>query len=405
MRRTDLMYNSPYERRFEIDIKKYPVIVIESDDWCACELIPDASMKQQYLDLNKKFNKHTFGANCGLETITELDDLFAVLAKHRGSDGNMAVFTAYCAMGNPDFEAIEANNFTEYVDIPVNRGFPPPWNGDGIIEKMHEGMNLGVWAPEYHAMLHHTSPKLWLELLRSDTPDGELARELFKMRSYYQMQHVPEFNGCNIHEQYLMINTGFQRFKETFGYFPNAAVTSDAFPETELVWQALGINTIPLKNCRVNSGEVVVYPTKPWNMQDVYAKIGDCSKIADACYLTRNVFLECGNSLDEALNAINASFNVFKEPVVISSHRINYSCFNEDARQKRLQRLDDMLSELEKKGVIYLTSAELSSIYRKGCSARKIGDRILFRKWFDNAVVPDYAADLPTGNFLLDQAE
>ncbi len=396
------MYNTPYQRHFEIDTAEYPVVVIESDDWGACELIPSADLQENYNALMKKYGKNSESGSSGLETPDEMRELFAILTKHKGADGNSAVFTAYTAMGNPDFDAIKANNFTKYIDIPINKGFPAPWQGEGIIDTMLKGMKLGVWQPEYHAMLHHTSPRLWLKLLNENSPDGELARELFEMRSYYQMKHIPEFHGYNIHEQYDMISTGFRRFKETFGYAPNAAVTSDAFPETELVWQALGINTIPLKNCRVNTGEVVVYPTKPWNMQDVYAKIGDCSKIADACFLTRNVFLEVGNSLDEAVTTVSKVLKIYKEPVVISSHRANYCGFDRDVVKQRLERLDAVLSELDKMGVYYLTSAELSSIYRKGCSARKVGSKTLFRKWFDNAITPTYAEDLPVGNHWLD---
>lgn len=396
------MYNNPYERHFEIDVKKFPAVVIESDDWGACEVIPDAKMLDKYNAVMKKYNKSQGGESSSLERPDELENLYKVLEAHKGADGNSAVFTAYTAMGNPDFDAIRKNNFSQYVDIPVNKGFPAPWQGEGVVDKMREGMSRGVWFPEYHAMLHHTSPKLWMELLNGNSPASELARELFDLYSYYQLQHLPEFNGYDLHEQYQMINTGFQRFKETFGYMPNAAVTSDAFPETELIWLALGINTVPLKNCRVNTGEVVVYPTKPWNMQDVYAKIGDCSKIADACFLTRNVFLEVGNSLDEAVTTVSKVLKIYKEPVVISSHRANYCGFDRDVVKQRLERLDAVLSELDKMGVYYLTSAELSSIYRKGCSARKVGSKTLFRKWFDNAITPDYAEDLPVGNHWLD---
>ena len=396
------MYNTPYERRFEIDTAKYPCVVIESDDWGACEVIPDPSLQKQYAAVMQKYGRKPGGESATLERPDELEKIYQILEKHQGADGNPAIFTAYTAMGNPDFEAIRNNNFSEYVDIPINKGFPAPWHGEGVVDKMREGMKRGVWHPEYHAMLHHTSPKKWMELLRGESKESELARDLFDLFSYYQMQHLPEFNGYNIHEQYEMINTGFQRFKETFGYMPNAAVTSDAFPETELVWLALGINTIPLKNCRVNTGEVVVYPTKPWNLQDVYAKIGDCSKIADACCLTRNVFLEKGDELDAVLKAVSRTFKYHCEPVVISSHRANYCNFNDEISAKHLERLDKLLSELDRMGVYYLTSAELSSIYRKGFSARKSGSRTLVRKWFDNAIVPDYAGDLPVGNHWLD---
>ena len=66
-----------------------------------------------------------------------------------------------------------------------------------------------------------------------------------------------------------------------------------------------------------------------------------------------------------------------------------------------MDRLNDILTELDKEGYCYLTSAELASLYRSGWSKRVVGDRVLFRKWFPEAKVPAYAAALPKGNYWL----
>ena len=66
------MYNNPYERHFEIDVKKFPVIVIESDDWGACEVIPDAKMLDKYNSVMKKYNKSQGGESSSLERPDEL---------------------------------------------------------------------------------------------------------------------------------------------------------------------------------------------------------------------------------------------------------------------------------------------------------------------------------------------
>lgn len=390
-----------YIRHFEIDQKEFPVVVFESDDWGACELVPDETYVEKYNAVLAKYNKGKGWAEHGMERPFELQQLYKVLESHKGADGNAAVFTAFTAMGNPDFKAIKANGFTKYVDIPINKGFPERWHGEGIIDAMLDGMNRGVWCPEYHAILHHTSPRRWLELLRADSENGKFARELFEMESYFQMEHLPEYEGYDLKEQLDFIREGFRRFKETFGRMPEASVTSDAYPETEMLWMAMGINAVAIKNCRVNTGEVVVYPTKPWNMQDVYAKLGDCSSIADCTFLTRNVFCESGVPGEEVLKVIKRNRNVYNEPSVISSHRINYCCFVDEKRKVAMDRLNDILTELDNEGYYYLTSAELASIYRKGWSKRRVGDKVLFRKWFPEAEVPAYAAELPKGNHWL----
>ena len=390
-----------YVRHFEIDQEEFPIAVFESDDWGACELVPSEAAMAQYNGLLAKYGKRECPATHGLERSFEVRQLCEVLESHKGADGNSAVFTAFTAMGNPDFKAIEKSGYTKYADIPISRGFPEGWNGEGIVDAMLEGMNRGVWCPEYHAMLHHTSPRLWLNLLRSDSEDGKLARDLFKLNCYNQEKHLPEYEGYNLREQLDFIREGFSRFRKLFGRMPEAAVTSDAYPETEMLWMAMGVAAVSIKNCRVNSGEVVVYPTKPWNMQDVYAKLGDCSTIADCTFLTRNVFCELGTPKEEVLSVIRRNRMEYREPSMVSTHRANYCCFVDSKREESLVRLDEILNELDKEGYYYLTSAELANLYRRGWSQRRIGDQILFRKWFPEADVPAYAAGLPKGNHRL----
>ena len=385
-----------YERHFEPDLKECPIVVIESDDWCACEVLPNKEKVDEYKRILAESESTAFYSS-RLETPADLQRLFKLLASHAGADGVPPVFTAFTCTGNPDFKAIEDSGFTLYKDIPICEGFPPDWNGEGILDAMRAGIDQGVWCPEYHAMLHHTSPRLWLELLREQSKDGDLARKLFALGTYYQGKHLPEFHGYTIAEQLDFIVTGFERFRQAFGRYPAAAITSDAFPETELLWQAMGCVAVSLKNCRVNSGDVVVYYNKPWNMQDVYAHIGDCRPMADCAYLTRNVFCEVGTPLEEVRRTIHNAHRFYKEPAIISMHRNNYCSLNEARDEANYDRLETLLQTLDNEGACYLTSAELASLYVRGWSARRIGQRQLFRRWKGDAKVPACADGLAPG--------
>ena len=389
-----------YQRRFEMDPEQYPVVVFESDDWGACETVPPCSQKE-YRQLLQKYTGNTVASGGSLETPEELEAIFNTLQNFRGRDHFPAVFTAFTCMANPDFAAIAASNYQKYQDIAINDGFPSGWGGTGVISKTLEGRHRAVWEPEYHSMLHHTSPKLWLELLSGSGKEAELARELFQLQCYYQLKHIPEYEGYNIREQFEFINTGFARFEKLFGHTPAAAVTSDAYPETELLWAARGVRTVCIKNCRVNSGEVVVYPNKPWNMQDVYARIGDYEPFSDVVYLTRNVFMEQQHDAAEVLQSIDNNFCRYREPVVISTHRSNYCSSNPKQLTKGLKRLATVLAALEKRQVIFLTSGELGDLYRQGWSSRLYGEQLLYRRWFAEAEIPDFATGLPVGNHLL----
>ena len=101
---------------------------------------------------------------------------------------------------------------------------------------------------------------------------------------------------------------------------------------------------------------------------------------------------------------------------MIQPHRVNYSAFPERVVSDRLNELDRLLGMLSKRGVYFLTSAELSDIYRQGYSKRKISNGTVLRKWAVCDLDKDYGEvrELPsgkpvkitremTGNFLVEK--
>ena len=374
-----------YRRNFEIDIERFPAVVFESDDWGTCSSVKGEEDLAAYF---KAMGMETVsGSVSTLETAELLESLFQVLRKHLGKDGVPAVFTAFTNMGNPDFAAIEQSGFSKYFDIPLGKGFPPGWNDSGCVAKTLQGFQEGVWQPEYHALLHHNNPELWLERLRGSGAAAEKARALFRLGCFSQCEHLPEYTGYDLRQQYDMIDSGFSRFEQLFGYTPNAAICSDAFPETELLWALRGAKTICLKNFK-KRGTVIVYHTKPWNNQDPYAKIGDVDPLAGVAYLTRNASFgpadgsdENSDYAEECFQDIMRNFCMEKEPAVVQTHRANYTVLESEYADRRLAMLDSLLRKLSEKGVHYLTSGELGDLYRQGWSTRKIGGRQLLRKW------------------------
>ena len=375
--------NREYRRNFEIDIERFPAVVFESDDWGTCSTIKQEEDLPAYYEAmqTKSVPVST------LETSQLLDRLFQVLRSNLGVDGVPAVFTAFTNMGNPDFAAIEQSGFSKYFDIPLGKGFPSGWKDTGCVGKTLEGLREGVWSPEYHSLLHHNSPKLWLERLRGKGAASEKARALFRLGCFSQYEHLPEYMGYDLRGQYAMIDTGFSRFEQLFGYTPNAAVTSDAYPETEILWAVRGVKTVCLKNFK-KKGAVVVYHTKPWNNQDPYARIGDFDPMAGVVYLIRNASFgpvdgsdENSDYAEECFQDILRNFRVEKEPAVVQTHRANYTVFSAEHANRCLDMLNSLLSKLSAKGVHYLTTGELGDLYRQGWSIRNVGGKQLLRKW------------------------
>ena len=370
-------------RRFELDVERFPAVVIETDDWGAAEVVPSE-------DLCETVSKFTPSGPvfCKLESAAELEAVYKVLEKHQGRDGQHPVMTAFTSVGNPDFAKIRANNFTRYEDVAIDEGFPPGWDGSGLIESYRDGIRRGVWYPEYHANLHHTSPVLWFKLLQEDSPQGENARRLFDLNCYSQVSHLPEYTGYSVDEMRQTIELGFSRFERIFGYRPKAAVTSDAFPETVKLWAEAGARAACLVNFRDNDGTVVYYKTKPWNFQDPGARCGDYDIEKDIIYLTRNVWFDLagmeyvkGVPAEEAYEVTLNNFTKYRDPAVVQMHRINFSAYPASSIPPRLEALDKYLEMLKKHNVYYLTSGELADLYYQGYSERRVPGGTLIRKW------------------------
>jgi hypothetical protein len=413
-------------RKYEIDWQRFPSVVFESDDWGACESATEIVAAAKVSALHKQLVNRDRSTITTLETPAQLERLFQMLEKYKGIDGLPAVFTAFVCTGNPDFERIRANGYTKYEDIGLDTGVPDGWERGDIAGKLREGFERGIFHPEFHSTLHHTSPYLWLKRLRGNSDKGKLSRALFDLKCYCQGEHLPEFHDMNVRQQNEWVKTGITRFKNIFGFAPSAAVTSDAFPETETIWSINGIKTVCLKNCRSNKGETIVYTTKPWNMQDIYAKIGDYNEIKDVVYMTRNAFFESGmapgwnDSADDVLRVAKQNIKEFNEPTIISTHRINYVSLDEEMIEKRYSELEKLLQGLSQMKMNFLTTVEVSQLYRQGWSARKSGDKTILRKWHEDARITDIAvpksiitlenqqavestnlSELPLGSYLL----
>lgn len=348
-------------RRYEIDVKKFPAVVIESDDWGV-----------------EEGGKMT-------ETPARLQAIFEVLLKHRGADGQPTVLTAFTCMANPDFDMIRADGFSAYHDFAIDGTM----EGRKILDQYRNAMKMGIWEPEYHANLHHVSPRCWMALLREKSPAGENARRRFDQRVYSQGYHIPEYQGYTIQEQETIIGQGFARFKRMFGRLPSCAVTSDAYPETVILWALAGAKTVSLVNARGNCDVVTVYHTKPWNFQDIYAHMGDLNPQTNTVYLSRNLFFEKqplvperhGVSWELAVDIFERNQNVYQEPSVIQLHRGHICSLDEESSRIRLNELDKLLKEFARRKVFFLSSGELGELYRRGWSERKVVDGTILRKW------------------------
>ena len=122
------------------------IVVIESDDWGSIRTSNreayDTLLQDGY-DMSK--SPYTLDA---LESNEDLTELYSVLNSVTDSQGNPACFTANMIMANPDFIAIEKNNFSKYVYETVDKTLDKYEGRDKVRELWKQGMaNKSVFPP------------------------------------------------------------------------------------------------------------------------------------------------------------------------------------------------------------------------------------------------------------------
>lgn len=394
--------NKTRGRIYEVDWKKYPSVVFESDDWGACQSVKNLEHARFVEKLNVEMYGHKKDFKSSLETVEELQELFIVLNTFKGADTLPASFTAFTCLSNPDFERIKKSNYSEYHEIGIDKGFPAGWERGDIVGKMREGVRLGVWSPEYHTTLHHVSPIVLMEFLRSSKKEGKIFRELFDSGAFLLGEHIPEYDGADVTEQFKMVKRGMEYFRKAFGFMPQSAVTSDAYPETETIWAVNGIRTIQLKTAQLNDDTVTVYKTKPWNNQNFYAEIGEYNPMLDVVYLERNVFFEGfkNHPASETIKVIEKRIASGK-PAIISTHRGLYTSIDEKYKEKSLAELKELLKLIaSNKNISCLTTSEVGQLYRNGCSLRTFADKNILRVYSENADLSEISGKFKSAQSL-----
>ena len=377
-----------------IDWQAHKAVVFESDDWGNCGMCPDPDtmervrqhprVQQTIADRGGRW----ISIETTLEQVADLDALFDVLQRHRGADGQPAVFTAFYPTANPDYDAIRKSNFTEYHDIPIDAGWSQGWRSDGSIAAARDGMSRGLWCPEFHARLHHCSPKTWLEILRGGHDDTDVYRMLFDNHVYEFDRHLPEYERMTIREQLDWLRPAVDAFERAFGVRAMCAVNSDAIPGTEESYALCGIRTRCLKSVVLNNGRQVrpYGKGKPDSVMDATNPMGRYNRFLDLVYLNRNAFFEVAAGrpevLDEGYQAILGCWQR-GEPAVVSTHCAGY-CSNvpEVAPQGRAM-LDELLGRLiaEHPDMVFMTSWEVAQLCRVGTSAARYGESWVLRNY------------------------
>lgn len=353
---------------------KRKIVVIESDDWGAIRM-PSKSVYNTLLKQGLRVDKCLFSRYDSLESVDDLERLFAVLDSVKDKNGRGAVFTANCVVANPDFAKIKEANYLQYFYEPVTETYKKYWGNDDVSDFYKDGLHRRVWKPQLHGR-EHLNVFRWLRALQEN---DEITRLCFE-QSHFSLTPVVSdkvkarfmdsfgnVSGESLLIEQKIIEEAAMMFKNRYGYVSRSFIAPCYIWRSELepVLKKNGVLFIQgAWNQQIPIGEIPVV------VKNKRHYIGERNKNGQI-YTVRNVvfepFLGGGNEVDKALRQIKVAF-FWNKPAIISSHRINYvGSLDYKQRDKNLTLLSELLNKIVKlyPEAEFLSSDELGNLIAK----------------------------------------
>lgn len=328
-------YRRELWRLWREPVFRYPLLVIESDDWGAGPL----------------------------DQAVALNQIAEVLSRHRDSTGRAPVFNLALVLAVPDGPAIEAEDRYRRVALDDPRFAP-------ILQALRDGVASGVFALQLHGLEHFWPPTLmasgdpavaaWLrqpvpgatEQLPSHLQSRWVDTTILPSRS-----HALPANDAAVAEE-------VQTYTHIVGE-PPAVVVPPTFVWThdvERAWAAQGM-------------ECVVTPGRRFTCRDAEGRPAggegpfvNGDQVDGLIYIVRNDYFEPSRGRDarHALAALDRATSLGR-PCLLENHRDN---FLQDLRQRHasLTELDVLYREALRRypSLRFLSTRELVRILREG---------------------------------------
>jgi hypothetical protein len=344
------------------------IVIIESDDWGAIRT-PSIAAVKAFQSKGFEIGNSIYKVDA-LESQDDLELLFDVLSKHKGSDGLPAKMTANAIMANPDFDKIRASNFQEFHYEKFTETFKKYPNHANNLNLWMQGKANGIFQPQFHGR-EHLNYKRWLQVLQQK---NEAALYCFDWNATYSGKADYSFMEAydwdtkeDIPEQIKVIEEGLQIFKDTFKE-PSKTFIAPCYnwdPLIEPILKEQGVKWVQgLKTQLIPTGQFDQYkPLKHY--------FGETNALG-LKYNVRNCFFEPSMNhnrdfVNSCLAQIASAFH-WNKPAVICAHRINFVGYIDPKnRDKGLKDLDRLLKTIIQKwpDVRFISSDELDSLTLK----------------------------------------
>jgi hypothetical protein len=350
---------------------KRKIVVIESDDWGSIRM-PSKEVARLLKEKGAKVEENRYTRFDSLECNDDLTALYEVLTSFKDSSGKHPVITGVQIVANPDFPRIRESGFQQYYFEPYTETLKRYSAHDQVYSLVREGICSRLFVPEFHGR-EHVNVAQWMNAIKRPE-SGErfafdleltgLSPEIFPQfsKSYqaaFDLEHEEELQG-----QQEIVESGLKLFAELFGYRARHFVPPNG-PLHASLEQTLATNGIRyLQTARMFYAE----PQGNGTFKKRFRYFGKHNSFGQQYFLRNSVF-EPSEKQDfdwegKCLREINSIFT-FRKPVIITTHRVNYTGFiDERNRTRGLARLGGLLKEILKKwpDVEFLTSSELGGL-------------------------------------------
>lgn len=396
-----------------LNLTGYHWICYENDDWGGPPGIINATVGEELV--TKQVKNAGFWLNNTLESASDMDDLFAVFAKH-----SEVVVTSFFIVDFFNGTAMESNGFTEFVGVPINKtGWieETPYNSSGpnyrgdVTSKWKEGYNQGYWLPQYHGRWH-----IDMDWLLQNASEGctttidcivnytTSPSKLFGVSQVGKSEYMNNalltadlgYSNKTTPQVQANISVGLQEFYNLFGFYSESTVAPNYY---------LSNNTIAaFKNTTIyghtgapgygldDSGD----PLLSWNWEqfDYFNGVSTLGRLIS--FNEINI-----THLSAKMDDINTTFDR-GQVAIIEDHKVAYTSGIRDVtapgeRESALLFLDEFLTGVKTwyPDVWYLTSPELHQLNIRGYSIQNWTSSIVVRNALNET--GSITVDLPPG--------
>lgn len=352
---------------------KRKLVVIYVDDYGSIR-VRDKQAYNNLLKAGLAVDKTRYGYDT-LCTTEDLQMLFDVLASVKDKNGHHAVFTPFANIANPDFERIKNSGFQQYYREPFTETMKRLGSAyDGAYQLWKQGIDSGIFRPEYHGT-EHISVWKFMKALQEGHKSTVLSFENESVASPFFPDEPKIDNATAVFDIVkasdndslkIDIKVGLDMFEELLGYravqfTPGAAIYSPLLHDSLL---QNGIKSIHVQRYKA-------YPLGDGKYEKSFLYTGKTNEVGQR-YIVRNCVFEPFlddrthnlNAVNNCLLNIDAAFRMHT-PAMVSTHRVNFAGAIESIhRDESLRMLNELLHEIVKRwpDVEFVSGATLDKI-------------------------------------------